>query len=86
MGVPFECNLCLFRNVCGRQPEFNNKCNQFTLIAIRRAQLDVMWAREPHTMATNWARAKADYDMTMHHLSVLPELLLPQLESAEVWD
>jgi hypothetical protein len=29
-----------------------------------RAQLDVMWARESHTVATNWVRAKADYDMT----------------------
>ena len=86
MGVPFECDLCSFRNVCGRQPEFKNKRDQFTLTAIRRAQLDVMWAREPHTVATNWARAKADYDMTMRHLSVLPESLLPQLGSAEVRD
>ena len=37
-------------------------------------------------MATNWARAKADYDMTMGHLSVLPESLLPQLGSTEVRD
>jgi hypothetical protein len=86
MGVPFECNLCLFRNVCGREPELKNKCNQFTLTTIRRAQLDVMWAREPYTVATNWARAKVDYDMTMGHLSVLPEYLLPQLGLAEVWD
>jgi hypothetical protein len=86
MGVPFECDLCSFRNVCGRQPEFKKRCDQFTLTAIREAQLDVMWAREPHTVATNWARAKADYDMTMRHLSVLPESLLPQLGSAEVRD
>jgi hypothetical protein len=86
MGVPFECDLCLFCNMCGRQPEFKNKRDHFTLTAIPRAQLDVMWAREPHTVATNWARAKADYDMTMCHLSVLPESLLPQLGLAEVWD
>ncbi len=86
MGVPFECNLCLFRNVCGRQPEFKNKRDQFTLTAICRAQLDVMWSREPHTVATNWARAKADYDMTMRHLSVLPECLLPQLGLVGVRD
>jgi hypothetical protein len=86
MGVPFECDLCSFRNVCGRQPEFKNKRDQFTLTAIRRAQLDVMWARESHTVATNWARAKADYDMTMRHLSVLPESLLPQLGLKEVRD
>jgi len=87
MGVSFECNLCLFRNVCGRQPEFKNKRDQFTLTAIWRAQLDVMWARELHTMATNWVRAKADYYMTMRHLvSVLLESLLPQLGSTEVRD
>jgi hypothetical protein len=86
MGVPFECNLCSFCNVRGREPEFKNKCNQFTLTTICRAQLDVMWAREPHTVATNWARAKVDYDMTMGHLSVLPEYLLPQLGSAKVRD
>ncbi len=45
-----------------------------------------MWAREPHTVATNWARAKADYDMTMHHLSGRPEYLLPQLGLVEVQD
>ena len=82
MGVPFGCNLCKFYNVCGRQLEFKNKRNQFTLTAICRAQLDVMWARKPHTVATNWA--KADYDMIMRHLSVLLESLLPQLGSAEV--
>jgi hypothetical protein len=45
-----------------------------------------MWAREPHTVATNWARAKADYDMTLRHLSVRPEYLLPQLGLVEVQD
>jgi hypothetical protein len=86
MGVPFECNLCLFRNVCKREPEFKNKRNQFTLTTIRRSQLDMMWAREPHTVATNWARAKADYGMTMRYLSVLSEYLFPQLGSVEVRD
>ena len=45
-----------------------------------------MWARKPHTVATNWARAKADYGMAMQHLSVLPERLLPRLGSEEVRD
>jgi len=71
---------------CGRQPEFKNKRDQFTLTVIWRAQLDMMCAREPHTVATNWARVNADYDMTIRHLSVLPESLLPQLGSAEVRD
>ena len=86
MGVPFECDLCSFRNVCGRDPLLGNHRDQFTLTSIRRVQLDVMWAREPHTVATNWARAKADYAMAMRQLSILPERLLPQLGSAVVED
>ena len=53
MGVPFECDLCSFRNVCGRDPVFGNYRDQFTLTSIHRVQLDVMLARESHTVATN---------------------------------
>ncbi len=65
---------------------FGNYRDQFTLTSIRRVQLDVMWVRESHTVATNWARAKADYGMAMRQLSVLPERLLPRLGSEEVRD
>jgi hypothetical protein len=84
MGEPFECDLCSFRNVCVRQPMFGNHQERFTLTSICWVQLDIMWAREPHTVATNWARAKADYEMLMRHLSILTERLLPQLGSEEV--
>jgi hypothetical protein len=86
MGVPFECDLCLFRNVCGRDPVFGNYWDQFMLTSIRRVQLDVMWTRESHTVATNWARAKADYEMAMQQLSIMPERLLLRLGSEEVHD
>ena len=56
------------------------------LTSIRRVQLDVMWAQESHTVATNWARAKADYEMVMQQLSIMPEQLLPRLGSEEVRD
>jgi hypothetical protein len=72
MGVPFECDLCSFRNVCGRQPLLGNFKDQYTLTCIRRVQLDVMWAREPHTVSSNWARLKADYNQASGSLSVLP--------------
>ncbi len=84
MGVPIECDLCSFRNVSGRDPVFGNYRDQFTLTSIRRVEL--VWARESHTDATNWARAKADYEMAMRQLSVLPEQLLPRLGSEEVRD
>ena len=86
MGVPFECDLCSFRNVCGRDLLLGNHRDQFTLTSIHQVQLNIMWAREPHTVATNWARAKADYAKAMRQLSILPERLLPQLGSAEVED
>ncbi len=84
MGVPFECDLCSFRNVCGRQPVFQNRKDQFTLTCIRRIQLDVMWAREPHTVALNWGRVKANYGDVVNNLSILPETLLPHLGNPEL--
>ncbi len=86
MGVSFECDLCSFQNVCGRQPALGNRRDQFTLTCIRRVQLDVMWAREPHTVSSNWSRTRADYQMVMDNLSVLPETLLPHLGNAELKD
>ncbi len=44
MGVPFECDLCSFWNVVGRDPDVTNECNEFTLTAIRCMFLDDMWA------------------------------------------
>ena len=49
MGVPFECDLCSFRNVVGWDPDESNQKDEFTLTAIWRVLLDVMWAREPDT-------------------------------------
>ena len=88
MGVPFECDLCSFRNMCGRDPIWQNRKDQFTLTCIRRVSLDAFWAREPRTVASNWARSKADYDhdMVVDNLSVPPEALLPQLGNPRLED
>ena len=34
MGVQFECDLCSFRNVCGREPAWGDRRDQFTLTSI----------------------------------------------------
>ena len=34
MGVPFECDLCSFRNVVGRDPVLGDYNDHFTLVAI----------------------------------------------------
>jgi hypothetical protein len=61
--------------------------DHFTLVAIRRVLLDVMWAREPDTVAGNWARAKrGDYITAVNHLSLRTELLLPVLGNPTVTD
>ncbi len=55
MGVPFECDLCLFCNVVSRDPDESNQRDEFMLTAIRRVLLDVIWARELNTVASNWS-------------------------------
>ena len=86
MGVPFECDLCSFRNVVGRDPDESNQKDEFTLTAIRRVLLDVMWAREPDTVASNWSRSKRDFDMAIDNLSISPTVLLPVLGNPEIGD
>jgi hypothetical protein len=86
MGVPFECDLCLFHNIVGRDPDKSNQRDKFTLTAIRCVLLDVMWAREPDTVASNWSQSKRDFDMAIEHLSISPSTILPVLGNPEVGD
>ncbi len=55
-------------------------------MAIRRVLIDVMWAREPDTVAGNWARSKRDYVTAMNHLSLRTQSLLPLLGNPKVED
>ena len=86
MGVPFECDLYSFQNVTGRDPVLGDHNDHFTLIAIRRVLLDVMLAREPDTVAGNWARARRDYLTAISHLSLRTESLLPLLGNPAMTD
>jgi len=86
MGVPFECDLCSFRNVTGRDPVKGSDRDDFTLAAIRRVLLDVMWAREPDTVASNWSRSKRDYRMAVDNLSIDYRTILPALGNPTVGD
>ena len=61
MGVHFECNLCHFSNMNKRDPVYGCKKDEDTFIAIRRTQLDVFWAREPSTVASNFSRLRREY-------------------------
>ena len=86
MGVPFECDLCSFQNVVGRDPVLGDYNDHFTLVAIRRVLLDVMWAREPDTVAGNWARSRRNYLTAVSHLSLRTESLLPLLGNPTMTD
>ena len=86
MGVPFECDLCSFRNVVGRDPDDTDGRDEFTLMAIRRVLLDVMWAREPDTVTSNWSRSRRDYAMAVDNLSLDYRTILPILGNPRVGD
>lgn len=86
MGVPFECDLCSFRNTVGRDPVKGDDRDDFTLMAIRRVLLDTMWAREPDTVTSNWSRSKRDYEMAVDNLSLDYRTILPVLGNPTVGD
>jgi len=64
MGAPFECDMCQFRNVYDRTPDFGSRTDRYALLVIRRVLLDVMWSRETSTVEGNLSRARLDYDST----------------------
>jgi hypothetical protein len=83
MGVPFECDLCSFRNVARRDPSWGDRKDNHTLLCIRQANLDVMWSREASTVESNIRRLLLDYNMASRVLSVrhpLPALGNPTIE------
>jgi hypothetical protein len=86
MGVPFKCNLCSFWNMVRRDPDSANKQDEFTLMAIRRMLLDVMWAPKPNTVALNWSCGKRDFDMALNHLSLDHRTILLVLGNPKVED
>ena len=61
MGIPFECDLCHFRNCNYRDPDLESSKDRFTLLCIRRATLDACWSRESSTVSSNLNRLRLDY-------------------------
>ena len=50
--TPFQCDLCVFRNLYGRNPR-QVLADQENLVVIRRMNLDSIWSREPSTISNN---------------------------------
>ena len=53
--VPFQCDLCQFRNVWNRNP---TEKDAFKLMLVRRAILDGFWSREEDTVKKVWSDTK----------------------------
>ncbi len=70
MGIPFECDLCHFRNIAQRDPIPSRTNDNFTLLCIRRANLDAMWSRETSTVSGNLNRMRRDYHDGIPLLSI----------------
>jgi hypothetical protein len=50
---PFQCDLCHFRNLKGRDPLSTDYLDRNLLTAIRRANLDSFWGRAASTVSNN---------------------------------
>ena len=56
--TPFQCDLCHFRNVFGRNPIPQKLTDQEALELIRRATLDAFWSRASSTVRRNLSEGK----------------------------
>ena len=84
MGIPFECELCHFRNINGRDPIPRSIKDAQTLVGIRRANLDAMNAREHSTVRANFNQIRRDFQRA-HDMFTLTDPL-PYLPRHDVGD
>ena len=49
--VPFQCDVCWFRNLEGRDYDVCSFCDRRLMCYIRRVNLDLIWSRSPSTIA-----------------------------------
>jgi hypothetical protein len=84
MSLPFECDLCHFRNVSKRDVDWDSAKDKYTLICIRAASLDAMWSRETGTLVGNFKRMKLDLKKALPALSIGG--LFPPMGNPELLD
>ena len=70
MGIPFECDICHFRNINYRDPDLECSKDRFDLLIIRGAILDACWSRETSTVSSNLNRLRLDYHDSMDSMSM----------------
>jgi hypothetical protein len=64
MMVPFQCDLCHFRNIMMRDPEAETRTDWEILDMIRRANLDAFWSREKSSVGASLREAVRMEKMT----------------------
>ena len=68
--IPFECDMCQFRNVNERDPIHGNSKDNYTLLCLRRSILDEFWNRETSTVSGNFRKLRRDYFDSAEALSI----------------
>jgi hypothetical protein len=73
--TPFQCELCVFRNLHLREPA-RTQTDELALCDYRRANLDAFWSRERSTVSSNrlWIKRGAELNQAMDHQSTYPAL------------
>jgi len=75
--VPFQCDICHFRNMFLRDTDTENSPDHAALVAIRRANLDAFWARATTTVNGTKNHLRLFYQTGCHVYglpSTLPEM------------
>ena len=55
---PFQCDLCWFRNLKGRNPDVNKMEDESLMSCIRRVNLDMLWSVSSSTVASTVGNVK----------------------------
>ncbi len=63
ISTPFQCNLCHFRNLMGRDPHRTLAQDLRILKCIRRANLDSLWSLDPRTVNCTLTECKRGLDI-----------------------
>ena len=58
LGVPFQCDLCIFRRITDKDPKPTSATNILLLQYIRRVNLDSFWSRAPRTNSNDLGHVK----------------------------
>jgi hypothetical protein len=74
---PFQCDLCQFRNVTGRDPDPSIASDGLLFVAIRRAILDSFWGRAESTVVNNLRDLKKFKSLGVDKLGL--KCMLPEM-------